>query len=102
MSKIVTNRELWTLKLDWDDEVRPAIMTKFLKWMHALRLLKDIAVPRWIFGMQSIHDVSIHTFTDASENLYAAVIFLRVESGTFNLRLVFHLLSKLKYLARNF
>lgn len=50
--------------------------------MHELRLLKDVAVPRWMFGMESVHNVSIHTFTGASENLYAAIIFLRIESET--------------------
>lgn len=33
-----------------------------------------------MFGMDNITKMSIHTFTDASENSYAAVIFVLVDS----------------------
>lgn len=72
-------KELWEMKLDWDDEVPDHIKTQFINWVKELKYLEDIKVPRWL-GFSDVRNVSVHTFTDASENSYAAAVFVRIET----------------------
>ena len=75
-------RELWEIKIEWEEPVPEHIQTQFCKWMKELKYLENIQIPRWLIGMtEDIHNVkiSIHTFTDASDVAYAAAVFLRIE-----------------------
>ena len=76
--KILLQR-LWEQKVDWDDQVPTPIYDDWLQWRSELRLLSDKHVPRCYFNKKSqIASTQLHGFCDASENAYAAVIYLRM------------------------
>ena len=76
--KILLQR-LWEQRVDWDDPVPEAIYDEWLKWRSELDVLPTKLIPRCYFN-KSTHVVSLqlHGFSDASENAYAAVVYLRI------------------------
>lgn len=72
-------QQVWAMKLEWDEEVPLHIQESFLQWVEEIDLLQNVKVPRWLSSMTVTTNYSIHTFCDACETSYAAVIFLRVE-----------------------
>lgn len=82
-------QETWAQNLSWDDEVTNDVKAKFFNWVRSLQNLDKIEIPRCMLGDISCKDnVSIHTFCDASKTAYAAVVFVRIESGS-NVKLSF-------------
>ena len=76
--KILLQR-LWEQKVDWDDQVPLPIYDDWLQWRSELHLLSNKHIPRCYFDKRSqIATVQLHGFSDASENAYAAVIYLRM------------------------
>ncbi|CAA9997406.1 unnamed protein product, partial [Nesidiocoris tenuis] len=43
-------QELWEMKLGWDDEVPQRIQDVFSQWANEVEHLRDMKIPRWIFG----------------------------------------------------
>ena len=70
-------RDLWKAKLDWDAEVGNVFKERHQKWREELHLLADVKLPRHYFRHQKPVTVELHGFADASEDAYAAVIFIR-------------------------
>ncbi|XP_051157995.1 uncharacterized protein LOC127279598 [Leptopilina boulardi] len=74
-------QETWAQNLAWDDEVDENVKFRFLKWVDNLKNLSEVKIPRVIFGdINPDDDISIHTFCDASQIAYAAVVFIRIEN----------------------
>ena len=74
-------QEVWAKEVDWDEELSEEVAARFRTWVTELVFLKELKIPRYL----KPHDVpmggaSIHTFCDASQDAYAAVIFLRTSS----------------------
>ena len=80
LSKMLLQKT-WIIQLNWDTEVPEDIRETFLTWLNDLSCLSSISIPRWFF-VQKPHEsqLSIHTFSDASKDAYAAVIFIRCET----------------------
>ncbi len=75
--KIMFQR-LWELKLSWDEEIPAELSRQHRQWRQQLTLLKGKSLPRCYFRNSSIPDtIQLHGFSDASENAYAAVIYVR-------------------------
>lgn len=72
-------QECWKIKANWDERLPDDIVIKFKKWEHQLRKLKELEILRW-FGGNVKTTYSLHVFCDASQNAYAACIFLRSET----------------------
>ena len=74
-------QELWTLELDWDDEVPPEYRIRFLRWMDGFDVLKSWRIPRrytpgrW----DAIRRLQLHAFSDAPPKAYGACVYLRAE-----------------------
>ncbi|XP_071652824.1 uncharacterized protein [Temnothorax longispinosus] len=75
-------QKLWSTDLDWDTEVNKEIEDIFREWHQQLKLLKELHIPRWIFGDELREcSTSLHVFVDASQDAYAAVLFARTETS---------------------
>lgn len=71
-------RELGTKGLSWTDTIEGADRHWWQGWFRALQLLTKIEVPRCLFPDDlSIVSSELHIFCDASEEAYAAVIYIR-------------------------
>ena len=70
-------RELWKQKIGWDDEVPDDIKTSHKKWREELPLLAEINLPRCYYSEKKPLTVELHGFSDASQEAYSAVIYLR-------------------------
>ena len=76
--KILLQR-LWEQKVEWDDPVPTPIFDDWAQWRSELPLLSNKHIPRCYFNKDSnIVSLQLHGFSDASENAYAAVIYLRM------------------------
>jgi hypothetical protein len=73
-------QELWCLKKGWDESVPEEVAKRFLKWKQQLMDLEQIEIPRWMCPSGSSDcNRSLHVFSDASKNAYAACVFIRTE-----------------------
>ncbi|KAL1448249.1 hypothetical protein WDU94_001887 [Cyamophila willieti] len=74
-------QQTWAEGLSWNEKVGDDIRTRFLQWISEIPLLAEIEVPRWaMVKPTSVHNLSLHIFSDASKHAYASVVFLRVET----------------------
>lgn len=71
-------RSLGQKGLNWNDPVTGADKEWWQEYFKKLELLKDVEVPRCLFpNMESIIRTELHTFCDASEEAYSAVVFVK-------------------------
>jgi len=75
--KILLQR-LWEQKVDWDDQMPLSIYDDWLQWRSELPLLSNKHIPRYYFDKTPVATLQLHGFSDASENGYAAVVYLRM------------------------
>lgn len=76
-SKIFLQR-LWEEKVDWDDPVPSTIHEAWSQWRSELNLLSEHHIPRCYFPKNSnVVSMQLHGFSDASEQAYAGVVYLR-------------------------
>ena len=84
--KILLQR-LWQ-GVDWDDSVPKAVEEDWRCWRSELTYLSTKGIPRCYFPMEAAaHSVQLHGFSDASENAYAGVDYLRVSDTSRNVHL---------------
>lgn len=78
VSDIVKILQLWESKVGWDDPVPSSIQDAWSQWRSELHLLTEKYIPRCYFDKHShLSSVELHSFCDASENAYAAVVYPR-------------------------
>lgn len=70
-------RQLWLQKIDWDEKVAEPMLSTWLNFFESLKCLAEIRIPRWI-GSYKKSKIELHGFCDASEAMYAAVVYYRV------------------------
>ena len=76
-AKILT-QQLCLLGLDWDDSIPNCHLTKWKAWLRRLPELERISIPRCIQPKKkNVIRSELHTFCDASEEAFAAVVYLR-------------------------
>ena len=72
-------QQLWELKVCWDDPVPDSVHDIWSQWRSELNLLSTKYIPRCYFSKEAhIISMELHGFCDASEQAYAAVIYLRM------------------------
>ena len=75
--KILLQR-VWESKVDWDDPIPQQIKEAWLQWRAQLHVLSEKHIPRCYFSKESVTEsIQLHGFSDASEDAYAGVIYLR-------------------------
>lgn len=74
--KILLQR-IWELKVNWDDSIPDPIRDIWLKWRTELFSLANKSLPRCYYPKEAqIVSFQLHGFSDASEDAYAAVVYL--------------------------
>ena len=77
--KILLQR-LWEIKISWDDPIPEHIHQVLSQWRSELPLLMTVHIPRCYFpSKEAIVSTQLHGFSDASEEAYAGVIYVRIE-----------------------
>ncbi|XP_055614842.1 uncharacterized protein LOC129761157 [Toxorhynchites rutilus septentrionalis] len=75
-------QEIWRSSIDWDTHIEEPQFQKWLIWLKVLPEVNNVKIPRCYRVSVSLNSkVQMHTFVDASENGFAAVIYLRFEEG---------------------
>ena len=84
-------QEILTAGLEWDEELTEPLTKSARAWFGELERLRQIQIPR-CFGVdkKTACTMSLHTFVDASENAYGAVVYARstYEDGSVSSRIV--------------
>ena len=85
-------QEMWVAGLKWDELCPRELIHKPREWFCELEELPMIKVPRCLRSgrKQVVLSETLHTFVDASQHAYGAVIYLKViyESGPVSSRIV--------------
>jgi hypothetical protein len=72
-------QQAWLEALDWDDELPDKLKKEWENWFNELHLLQEIKIPRCLKNSNLVTSVTLHSFSDASEKAYAAVVYARHE-----------------------
>jgi len=83
-------QEAWMSSLGWDEELPDHLQRKWKQWFNELELLDKITVQRCLRDDKEVQDITVHTFSDASDKAYAAATYTRHEydDGTVSIQLV--------------
>ncbi|XP_052741850.1 uncharacterized protein LOC128198806 [Bicyclus anynana] len=73
-------KELWILKLSWDETLPSHIIEAWLQFIDELPLLSKLKIPRHL-GVENNSNLSLLAFADASEKAYGCVIYTHVTNG---------------------
>ena len=72
-------QQLWEMKVSWDDLVPESIRESWMRWRSDLSLLITKHIPHCYHDKTATITSMEHGFSDASEQAYAAVIYLCME-----------------------
>ena len=70
-------QQLWDPKVQWDDPLEEHLRLKHQKWRDELPVLDEIELARCYYLSEKAVTVQLHGFSDASEQAFAAVVYLR-------------------------
>ena len=69
-------QDMWTAGLEWDEEIDESLVKTAQDWFSELQDLKWLQIPRCLQEKTTpVDGISLHTFVDASENAYRAVVY---------------------------
>lgn len=75
-------QQLWRVKLGWDDALPDPLIAHWRNIYSRLSHLRELKIPRWCeLGPETYH-VELHAFSDASNSVYAAAVYLKVVSSS--------------------
>ena len=83
-------QQAWVKGLSWDDALPEELRLAWKQWFGELVKLASIKIPRCLRESSTVKHIEIHTFSDASEKAYSAVVYARheYENGDVSVRLV--------------
>ena len=70
-------QELWKLGVDWNEPLPEEKLLIHQKWRKELPTLAEVSIPRCYFLKEPALTIQLHGFSDACEEAYGAVIYLR-------------------------
>ncbi|XP_028408734.1 uncharacterized protein LOC114531301 [Dendronephthya gigantea] len=79
-------QDLCRSKLDWDDQIPEEHLNRWQAWLIDLPNLEKLAINRCFkpktANQSGINSIQLHHFSDASQNGYGAVTYLRTENSS--------------------
>lgn len=80
---LIIIQDIWRTKIGWEDQVSHQINEKWQQWLTELTETVHVKIPRRLSttSIQDAEDIQMHVFVDASEEAYAAVVYLRIQTG---------------------
>ena len=99
-------QDLCRLKLDWDDKIPDKYLHRWQAWLNDLPNLEQLAIDRCFkpSPTEEVHSIQLHHFSDASQQGYGAVTYLRTEDASGKVKSSFvmasqdwHLLKQLQF-----
>ncbi|XP_026462699.1 uncharacterized protein LOC113365338 [Ctenocephalides felis] len=69
-------KKIWTLKIDWDEELPSFIITSWLAVYSELEHLNNYQIPRYLETSKQ-NKCSLFGFADSSEQAYGAVVYIK-------------------------
>ena len=70
-------QELWLHGLEWNDPLEEDLRYKCIAWCNKLEQISEIKVPRCLHMNLEKQEVSLHVFSDVSNEAYAVVAYLK-------------------------
>jgi hypothetical protein len=64
--------------ISWDDELPKELLKNWISYRNELPHLSKFNIPRWMGTKYSDKLVELHGFCDASNEAYAAVVYIRL------------------------
>ncbi|XP_046963315.1 uncharacterized protein LOC124532456 [Vanessa cardui] len=89
-AKIIIQK-LWLSGIDWDDELPSKLLNEWTHYRKELIELTKFRIPRWINFSETNNTTELHGFCDASNEAYAAVVYMRIVDNIGNVNV--HLLT---------
>jgi len=75
-------QDIWRSGVGWDDELADEYSQKWSAWTSQIPALEAITIPRpYSKQMRERVNLQLHVFCDASEQAYASVAYLRVQTN---------------------
>lgn len=73
-------QDLWKARIHWDSHISKSLFDRWSTFQSNLINLKDVHCPRWV-NYNSDDEVELHGFSDASQQAYAATVYIRIRSS---------------------
>ncbi|UYV77428.1 hypothetical protein LAZ67_15000995 [Cordylochernes scorpioides] len=70
-------QQLWVTGAKWDEPKEFTIRDLWRKFRDELKYLRSMRIPRCL-GLEGMQEIQLHGFCDASEDAYAAAVYLKV------------------------
>jgi len=73
-------QKIWCLGIDWDETLPEDICASWKSWCDEVPQLAELSIPRYYFAgfpNEIFENLELHSFSDASQNAYGTVIYLR-------------------------
>ena len=71
-------QELWRRNLAWDKQLPEDIKQRWIAWKRNISSLVKIKIPSWYgFTATDMVQLELHVFSDASQCVYGAVVYIR-------------------------
>ena len=69
---------MWTSGVEWDDELTEPLVSDTREWFRELSDSRELKIPLCLVKKEMPpEETSLHTFVDASEQAYGAVVYAR-------------------------
>lgn len=82
-------QQTWLVKRGWDEVLEEELISEFKNWYEELAYLPTIRIPRNVTGGNiNCESWQLHVFADASQEAYAAVVYLRTQRDNVSVQLL--------------
>jgi Arc/MetJ-type ribon-helix-helix transcriptional regulator len=72
-------QQIWRSGIGWDDEINTVLYQQWKEWLLELKKIRELEIQRYYSErLSEAKSIELHTFCDASEDAYAAVVYLRI------------------------